>query len=570
MKSIITLVAAICLLQSCKFGENAEVARGDSTIIYRDTSINPGNAYSDLFLDSNAVASYLQQQKPDTNTATMLKNFYRSRNNQFAWFNSQGMTEEGRSFWSMYSNSDSASGSDKEKNDGLRKHLDSLLQKDSVQVSVSDSNYVMAELALTHRLVQQAQSGKGVVTKQNIYTLVPRKKMDPMQLADSVLNRQQDSTALASNQAYSAMRRQLSIYYDAAKNGGWQPVSAGALKKGAASPAVKALKKRLQATNDYVANDTTDKYSDSLVAAVKDVQQRFGLAPTGNVNDSLVAALKVPAQERIQQILLNMNRLKWMQPVAGSNRIEVNIPSQMLYAYEGSNRVLEMPVIVGKEGTSTVAFNGSISQLVFNPTWNLPESIVKNEIIPAMKNDPGYLKKKNMEIVRQNDSVPVIKQLPGKDNPLGKVKFLFPNSFDIYLHDTPDKALFKKNNRALSHGCIRVADAQKLAQYLLREQKDWTPEKISAAMNGKEEQTVKVNNPAPVQISYLSSWVDVASGKMHFRNDINGRDKQTLARLFTTAVPADVATANADSTGRVAGDTTKNASDVAKKPKGKK
>lgn len=208
-----------------------------------------------------------------------------------------------------------------------------------------------------------------------------------------------------------------------------------------------------------------------------------------------------------------------------------------------------MPVIVGKEGTSTVAFSGNINKVVFNPTWNIPESIVKNEIMPAMKKDPNYLKKKNMEIVSQNDSVPVIKQLPGKDNALGRVKFLFPNSYDIYLHDTPDKSLFKQKDRALSHGCIRVADAEKLASYLLRSHSEWTPAKVREAMNSGREQTITVTNE-PVQISYLSAWVD-GTGKLNFRDDVYGRDKKVMARLFTSVgTSQDVAIGSRDSTSR--------------------
>jgi murein L,D-transpeptidase YcbB/YkuD len=164
----------------------------------------------------------------------------------------------------------------------------------------------------------------------------------------------------------------------------------------------------------------------------------------------------------------------------------------------------------------------------------LPQSIVENEIMPAMQKDPGYLKKNNMEIVKQNDSIPKLRQLPGKDNALGKVKFLFPNSFDIYLHDTPNKDLFNKKDRALSHGCIRVSNAEKLAQYLLRDQKDWTPEKISAAMNSSNEQIVKLNKSVPVLITYYTAWAD-ENGKLHFGNDIYGHDQRTAAMLFTSS-----------------------------------
>jgi murein L,D-transpeptidase YcbB/YkuD len=138
-----------------------------------------------------------------------------------------------------------------------------------------------------------------------------------------------------------------------------------------------------------------------------------------------------------------------------------------------------------------------------------------------------------MEIVKQNDSLPEIRQLPGKDNALGRVKFLFPNSFDIYLHDTPHKDLFAQSNRALSHGCIRVAKPDSLASFILRGQAEWTPAKIAEAMNSGKEQTVEVKNPVPVSITYYTAFAD-EKGRMHFRQDVYGYDKKTAAKMFTT------------------------------------
>jgi murein L,D-transpeptidase YcbB/YkuD len=216
-----------------------------------------------------------------------------------------------------------------------------------------------------------------------------------------------------------------------------------------------------------------------------------------------------------------------------SSRIEVNIPSQMLYAYTDSGKAFEMPVIIGKEGSGTVMFSSEVNQVVFNPTWNIPESIVRDEIMPKMKSDASYLKKHNIEVVKQSDSLPVLRQLPGKENPLGKVKFLFPNTHDIYLHDTPNKELFAKNERTISHGCIRVADAAKLAQYLLRDQPEWTAQKIKAAMNGGKEQTVTLKTKQPVNITYFTAWVD-ENGMMSFRPDVYNHDKDAIEKMFAS------------------------------------
>jgi murein L,D-transpeptidase YcbB/YkuD len=150
----------------------------------------------------------------------------------------------------------------------------------------------------------------------------------------------------------------------------------------------------------------------------------------------------------------------------------------------------------------------------------------------SIKKDPNYLKKKNMEIVSQKDSIPKIRQLPGGDNSLGKAKFLFPNSYDIYFHDTPDKGAFKTQKRAYSHGCIRLEDAAKMAQYLLRNNSEWNQEKIQQAMNANKEQSVKLDKKVPVVITYYTAWVD-ETGQLNFREDIYGHDKNAAPKMFT-------------------------------------
>jgi murein L,D-transpeptidase YcbB/YkuD len=180
-------------------------------------------------------------------------------------------------------------------------------------------------------------------------------------------------------------------------------------------------------------------------------------------------------------------------------------------------------------------FSGDLNQVVFSPYWNIPASIVEEEILPAMKTNPDYLQKNHMEIVKKNDSLPVIRQAPGPDNPLGKVKFLFPNSYDIYFHDTPAKGLFEKNKRAYSHGCIRLEDAKALAVFLLKDDAAWTPEKIEEAMNSGKEQFVKVKNPVPVVVTYFTAWVD-ENGHLNFRDDVYHHDIKTKEKMFGTTV----------------------------------
>jgi murein L,D-transpeptidase YcbB/YkuD len=542
MKKMMIGIVALVVLNSCTqvagwFGTNKDSTSGknldsSSYAAYaRDESITQANAYSDLFLDSNAVEAFIQKEKLSDSSANAMRSFYRVRNYEYAWFNSNGPTEQARGLWSLYASEKDSSSKDPAKN--LSERMDTLLQRDSITVDKNDSSFVQTELALTQQLIQYASENPQHINREAIYYMVPAKKMNTMDYADSILNKQKDSSLYAGNKKYNALKQKLANYYSIAKNGGWQTITAsGQLKKGTKSTQVVALKKHLQLFKDYNGTDTTNVFSDSLVTAVKSFQQRNGLKATGVVNDSMINILNVPVEQRIQQIIVNMNRVLWMPQQNDSSRIEVNIPSQMLVAYADSGKAFEMPVIVGKEGSGTTMFSSNINQIVFNPTWNIPESIVKNEIMPKMKSDATYLKKNNIEVVKQGD-VPELKQLPGKNNPLGKVKFLFPNTHEIYLHDTPDKTAFAKPDRALSHGCIRVADATKLAQYLLQDQSDWNAQKINAAMNGGKEQTVDLKTKEPVNITYLTAWVD-ENGMMNFRADVYNHDKDAITKLFAS------------------------------------
>jgi len=538
MKKFLIAIGAVTAFSSCTqvagwFGNNKDsisssVDSSSYAAFAPDESITAANAYSDLFLDSNAVEQFIQSQKLADSSANTMRNFYRVRNYQFAWFSTDGPTEQARGLWSLQNAIDEKEAKESE---GLNKRMDSLLQKDSLGVAANDSSYVQTELSLTKQLMDYASAHPEHINSSQIYYLVPAKKVEAMSYADSLLHKMKDSARYSSNAAYVGLKKELAELYEVAKAGGWKPVPAGSLKKGSRSAAVKALKQRFIASGDYYGNDTSDLYNDSLSIAVKDMQIRYGMPETGNVNDSLIKILNVPADQRIRQVLVNMNRVLWMPVATTGTRVEVNIPSQMLYAYADSGLALQMPVIVGKEGNSTVMFSSAISQIIFNPSWNIPESIVRNEIVPKIKADATYLKKNNIERVGGTDSLPVLKQMPGKNNSLGKAKFIFPNSHDIYLHDTPDKSLFSMKDRALSHGCIRVADAAALARFLLRDESGWDAAKINSAMNSGKEQTVNIGKPYPVAITYLTTLVD-GSGHLSYREDLYRHDEEAASKMF--------------------------------------
>jgi murein L,D-transpeptidase YcbB/YkuD len=301
--------------------------------------------------------------------------------------------------------------------------------------------------------------------------------------------------------------------------------------------AVVSLKKRLQATGQLSTSDTSAVVTEDLINAIKAVQGSYGVKQDGVITPALVKSLNVPAIERIGQLLLNLERMRWMPAEPSGELIWVNIPEFKLYVRDGSKTLFNMDVVVGKEGHSTVMFSGNLNQVVFSPYWNLPENIVKNEVLPDIEKNKNYLAENNMEITGEEDGVPVVRQLPGDKNQLGKIKFLFPNSFNIYFHDTPFKELFKKDKRAFSHGCIRLSEPEKLAEFLLADQSEWTREKIDSAMNAGKEKYVKVKNPVPVLIYYYTAWVD-DNKVLQFRDDIYGHDKRLARKLFMPASPS--------------------------------
>jgi murein L,D-transpeptidase YcbB/YkuD len=277
--------------------------------------------------------------------------------------------------------------------------------------------------------------------------------------------------------------------------------------------------------------DTSDLFNAELVEAVKAVQKRYGLKADGVIRHSLVQKLNIPVSNRIEQMLINLERMRWLPKEPTGDRVVANIPEYKLHVFKNGEEVFDMNIIVGQEGHRTVVFTDKLQYIVFSPYWNVPRSIVRNEILPALDRDPNYIVRNNMEQTGFSDGLPVIRQKPGGKNALGRVKFIFPNSFSIYFHDTPAKSLFSKQQRAFSHGCVRLAEPKKLAEYLLKDNTYWTPERIQKAMYSGKEKWVKLEESIPVALFYFTAWVD-NEGKLNFRDDIYGHDKKMADLLF--------------------------------------
>ncbi|PKK83063.1 MAG: peptidoglycan-binding protein [candidate division Zixibacteria bacterium HGW-Zixibacteria-1] len=352
---------------------------------------------------------------------------------------------------------------------------------------------------------------------------------------------------------YTLLKKALRRYRALDSQGGWPAVPEGpTLKKGDAGERIPVLRQRLTITGDLAEYSAPDSilFDDSLEAAVKRFQNRHGLDIDGSVGKSTLAALNVPANQRVRQILLNLERWRWLPQDLGKRHILINIANYELDVNEDTVTVLTMRIIVGKTYRRTPVFSDKMTYLVLSPYWNIPANITSQDVIPMMKKNPEYIKEQNIKIFRGYGSERVeirpesidwaalspkkfdfwLRQEPGPKNALGGIKFMFPNKFNVYLHDTPDKNLFSKSSRGFSSGCIRIEKPFDLALYLLRNLPNWSREEMIKAVNAGAERTVPLPEQIPVHVLYWTAWVS-PDGGVNFREDIYNRDSVLSAAL---------------------------------------
>ncbi len=345
---------------------------------------------------------------------------------------------------------------------------------------------------------------------------------------------------------YYELRGHLMALRSIAKEGGWQEVSAPALlREGDTNSNVTAIKKRLAQSKDMVlhGNEPGPLFDDILRMAIVDFQKRHGLKADGIVGPDTLNAMNVPVEKRLRQIEVNLERMRWLGRNLGHRYIMVNIADFRLSYLEHDELVMSMGVVAGKPFWNTPVFSEKMRYIILNPWWIVPESIAKEELLPKIVNDPHYLERQKIRTYRgwarsaeeikpetvdwKNISMEtfpfVFRQEPGPLNPLGRMKFMLPNKYNVYLHDTPSKGLFALKSRAFSHGCIRLERPDDLAEYLLQDDPEWKKEKLTAVMKEGERTRIKLLNPINVHVVYLTAWVD-EKGVMQFRNDVYERD----------------------------------------------
>ena len=478
------------------------------------------SSQSNVHFDSSLLSSFFRKYPAFKSLNTEIRQFYSSRNWSYAWYDKDGLIEQA---------------------DNLNNHLmniseeglpDNVPYKDSLSRIFDDAEMEPErELMLTSQYFSYANTVWGGLSEKETRSIkwyLPRKTLDLKSLLDSMLVDNSIISKGYSFRQYNLLKSYLKKYRAIDSLAEWRSVEmkSKSLHFGDSSSAIATLRFKLFALGDLSRDSKSARFDAELEEGVKNFQSRMGLARDGIIGNNLIRKINLPMYQYVQKIIVNMERSRWVPVSLSGDYLIVNIPAYQLFAYENDSLVFTMNVVVGKSVHKTVIFNGDLKFIVFSPYWNVPPEIMKKEILPGIRKDPNYLKRNNMEWNGQS-----VRQKPGPKNSLGLVKFLFPNSYNIYLHDSPAKSLFSEDSRAFSHGCIRLAEPRKLAEYLFRKDPQWTKKKIDAAMHSGKEQWVTLQRPIPVYIAYLTAWVD-RSGKLNFRDDVYHRDANLLKMIL--------------------------------------
>ena len=479
------------------------------------------SSQSTLRFDSLQLDSFFAAHPSLLPYGVDVRRFYRGRSDAFAWYDDRGLIEQAGHLHNRISNLGGEGINSKYPYSSL---LDTLMTNAGTENS---SERLQTELLLTSGyfyFAEKVWAGLDESVTRKIQWYLPRKKTDYSQWLTTWLHSKDTLAKEPVYRQYRLLRPWLQKYIALAKLD-WPALLPKKTGYRSGDPDLIRIKQRLAELGDLPAQDTTPLFDTSLVMAVKRFQRRFGLKQDGAINNQFLSELNVSPQKRIEQIRVNMERSRWIPDTVGGNYLIINIPEFKLHLYKDDSLLWDMNVVVGQSLYKTVIFSGALKNIVFSPYWNVPPGILKKEVLPGIKKDPSYLARHHME---WNGNT--VRQKPGPWNSLGSVKFLFPNSYAIYLHDTPAKDLFRENARAFSHGCIRLGEPLKLAAWLLKDNPSWDPEKIAAAGKTGKEKWVTLDGSFRVFITYFTAWVD-RQGSLNFRKDIYNRD-QRLAKTL--------------------------------------
>jgi len=431
-----------------------------------------------------------------------------------------------------------------------------------VSAAKSDADKAKAEVAASRLLVKFGRAlGSGYLRPRSvddeihIFPAVRSAKtiLDAARKTSSMTRL--EKALMPKSKDYAALRKERKRLEKIVRNGDWGPkIPAGkTLRPGQSSQRVVAMRSRLSKIGRRTLG-TSPGYDDKLVEAVKKFQEQHGLNADGVAGPATLTAINANAADRLAQVIVGLERLRWMNRDLGKRHISVNLADFTMKVVDNGRTSFESRVVIGKtKEHRTPEFSKDMTHMVINPTWHVPSSIASKELLPKLKKDRNYLNKRNMRLLNRAGNVvnPAninlsaysegnfpyrIKQAPDRGNALGRVKFMFPNRFAIYLHDTPAKKLFGRDTRAFSHGCVRVARPFELAYMLLKPQYGSKAEGTFKSILAREkERFVNLETPVPVHLTYRSAIVD-ERGKVQYRGDIYGRDRKVFRALVNAGV----------------------------------
>ena len=426
------------------------------------------------------------------------------------------------------------------------------------------SDLAQLDALLTYNLLRYAHDVSygqlgSYALNPNILADTGRQDFDPLSTAQMILAAPNLSEYLASlppaHQHYASLREALKTYRKLAADGGWKSIPAGpVLHPGEIDPRVPAIRTRLQITGDLEKiTDSGTVYDTALKMGVIHFQRRYGLEPDGVIGPQSIAAMNIPAKHLVNQIIVNMTRWRWQAHDLGEKYVLVNIAGYNLKAVQNGEIKLDIPVIVGELKNQTPIFSDRIQYLDFNPYWTITRDIASKEELPRLQQNPRYLVDRKVRLFSSWDADAVeidstrvkwnsisaaqmarykLRQDPGPLNALGQIKFVFPNRYAIYMHDTPKRDLFSRSSRNFSHGCIRVSEPLALAAFVLEQEKAaWTADKIKETIDTGKRKVVNLTTPLSVHLTYQTTWVD-KEGSIHFNRDVYGRDTELSLALL--------------------------------------
>lgn len=544
---ILLLVVMLCSI-SCDF-----LFRNTSEADKIDQSLIDPYDMNSNYLDSIKLHEYSRQYPFLQMYHPEIQKFYSRRNYQCVWFNNLGLIEQGSLFINLMQSSkleltDSIN--------GLSQIV--LFHNQIVNDSITGNEVRLMDVLLTNAFLEYADKkwiGLRDSSVKELGWYIKRKRLVSTELLDSITaNPSFFSYYKPLNKQYELLRQYLVRLKTIEVSGGLPYIDTlqKAYRKGDTGVVVKNIRVWLYRSGFLMEHDSSNnRFDDALFQSVKLAQHCMGLKEDGVVGKSLIKQMNVSLNQRMQQILINLERLRWVEDSDTGKHIVINIPRYKLYAYHNDTLDWECNVVVGTTRTKTSIFNGNIRYVVLNPYWNVPNSILFNEIIPAYRKDKNYFVKHNMEVLLGKSSVNpadikwsdfnekncpyMVRQLPGKDNPLGVVKFLFPNTYNIYLHDSPAKQYFDRQNRTFSHGCIRVGEPLVLMQWVLQDEKQITPDRIQSIFETGKETYLNLKQGIPVTIAYYTAWID-ENGYINYTDDVYKLDEAMKNILFLDGI----------------------------------